>query len=166
MLSRDLSNAADFNPDLLQALFDQSVEGRLVVGLQDQARVAQPLDGLHDEVGDILIFAGSLVRDAVREDDLSAGAPHDEAFDDFPGADICLAGLFASGILVVLKLGLVLEVEVARCNKEIIQTHHKYTGLLSRWTMLAFNASSVNAETAPVPKRDVTIAAVLLSGLC
>ena len=110
MLNRDLSNATDFNPDLLQALFDQNVEGRLIVGLQDQARVAQPLDGLHNEVGDVLIFAGSLVRDAVREDNLRAGAPHYETFDDFTGTDVCLESLITSGILVVLELGLALEV--------------------------------------------------------
>ena len=89
MLNRDRSNATDFNPDLLQALFDQNVEGRLIVGFQDQARVAKPLDGLHDEICDILIFASSLVRDAVRKDYLRAGAPHYEAFDDFTTTDVC-----------------------------------------------------------------------------
>ena len=120
MLSRDLSDASDFNPDLLQALFDQSVEGWLIVGLQDQARVSKPLVGLHDEIGDILIFASSLVRDAVRKDYLRAGAPRYDAFDNLTGADVCLKGFITSGILVVLKLGLALELEVACRNKEIV----------------------------------------------
>ena len=157
MLNRDLSNATDFNPDLLQALFDQNVEGRLIVGFQDQARVAKPLDGLHDEVGDVLIFAGSLVRDAVSEDDLRAGAPHYEAFDDFTSTDVCLKGLITGGVLVVVELGLALEVEVA---------HHGYAGLFNCWTMLVFKTPSFDAKPAPVPKLDVTAASVLLHGLC
>ena len=118
------------------------------------------------EVGDVLIFAGSLVRDAVSEDDLRAGAPHYEAFDDFTSTDVCLKDLITGGVLVVVELGLSLEVEVARRNKEIVQTHHGYAGLFSCWTMLVFKTSSFDAKPAPVPKRDVTAASVLLHGLC
>ena len=120
--------------------------------------MAKQLDGLHDKAGDVLVFAGALVWDAVPEDDLRAGAPHYEALDELAVTNILLKGFITSCTLLVLELGLALEVEVAGRNKEIVQTHHRYAGFLSRWTMLVFNTSSVDAETAPVPKRDVTTA--------
>ena len=51
-------------------------------------------------------------------------------------------------------------------HKEVVQTYDKYVGLFCRWTMLVFKTSSFDAELAPVPKRDVAVASVLLHGLC
>ena len=164
VLNRDLSDAPDLDPDLLQTLFDQSVEGRFVVGLQDQARVAKLFNALHKEAGDVLVLAGAFVRDAVPEDDLRAGASHYDALDELAVTNILLKGFIASCTLLVLELGLALD--VACRNKEIVQTHHRYTGLLGCWAMLVFKTSSLDAKPAPVPKRDVTVASVLLHGLC
>ena len=163
MLSRDLSDTPDLDPDLLQALFDQSVEGRFVVGFQDEARVAEPLHGFHDEVGDVLVLAGAFVRNAVPKDDFRAGASHYEALDELAGVNVLLKDLVTSSALVILKLGLALD--VACCDKEIIQTHHGYAGIFGCWTVLIFQTSSFDAKPAPVPKRDVTAASVLLCGL-
>ena len=160
MLNRDLGDAPDLDPDLLQALFDQNAEGWLIVGLQDEPRMSKLFYVLHNKAVDILVFASTLVWDAVAEDDLRAGASHYEALDELADADVLLDGLVTSGALLVLELGLALD--VACRDEEIIQL---YAGFFGRWTMLVLKTTSCDAKSAPVPIRDMTAASVLLQGL-
>ena len=102
--------------------------------------MSKPVHVLHNEAGDILVFASTLVWDAVAEDGLRAGASHDEALDELAGADVLLEGLVTSSTLLVLELGLALD--VACRDEEVIQPT---TG------MLDFSAAGRRWSSRPRP---------------
>ena len=106
MLGRNLSDTPNLDPDLLQALFNKSVEGRLVVGFQDESGVSEPFDSLDHKVCDILIFSSAFVRYAMRKYNFCTGTANDKTFYDLTRAQ----GLLE---LVVVKVELGSKLDIA-----------------------------------------------------
>ena len=75
VLLRDGVHALAADAHGLKGLRHERLQCWLVVGFHDELRVAEPRDIIHDEAGHELIFAGALVGDNVREDNLRLQAP-------------------------------------------------------------------------------------------
>ena len=73
--------------------------------------MAEPLNGLNDEVGDVLVLASALIGYAMGEDDFRAGAAHDEALDDFTSVSRLLELCIAGCVVLVVELGSELDVD-------------------------------------------------------
>ena len=79
----------------LQESAHERLQGRLSVGLQGHARVAEPRDVLDQDVRHEVVLAGALVGDDVCEDGLGQEAAHQDALDQLALlsqlVDLCLA---------------------------------------------------------------------------
>ena len=121
VLLRDGVHAVAAYPHSLEGLRHEGLESWLIVGLHDELRVAQPRDVAHDKAGHELVFAGALVGDDVREDDLRLEASQQDAFDDvatFPGLG---QGHFAGGVHGELELATLLR--PAARDEEVVEPH-------------------------------------------
>jgi len=85
MLFTDLVHVVvvGLDPEFLEGLLHELLEGCLVVGFDDEPCVAKPSDVLRDQLNRQLAIIHAFVRHHMSEDVLAVAASHDDAFHHF-----------------------------------------------------------------------------------
>ena len=124
----------------------QCLDRCFAVGLEDDARVAEPQDVLHDHVGDDAVFVRALAGDDVAEQRLGRVTPDHKAFNQLAAGPRFLQSLVALGVDAVFELLALLYPTFG--DKEVVQANYWDARPVGS-SVLKPTAASQDAELTP-----------------
>jgi hypothetical protein len=144
LLFADRLKIFDLDTRSLDGLDHYRLQGSLVVRLEDELLVSDPLDIRHDQVAYVCVFAGALHGDNVREYQLSGAASHDHALCHFSSAACVIKLSVALRRQRVLLVHLVSAEQALVDHVEIIDANDRNA---TRW--MRMSGTSLFPERLP-----------------
>ena len=126
----------------------QCLDRCFAVGLEDDARVAEPQDVLHHDVGDDAVLVRTLAWDDMAEHCLGRVAPDHKALNQLAAGPCFFQSLIALRVDRVLELLALLH--AAAGDEEIIEPDDRYAGPVGL-PVLKSTAASEHTPFAPQP---------------
>ena len=141
VFSADLVEFADLDLGQLHGASSQCLYRRLVVGLDDYPRVAEPLEVLEEHVYDQTVLIKAFARDNVPEHRLRGITPHDKALGDVASGPCC-AHLLRGHVELLLQL------DAALREEEVVDANNRNNRSKAR-SMLQAAPAAQHAPSAP-----------------
>ena len=125
-LAADFSHLRNPDSDELESSGSEGLQGWFVVALQDQLRVAQPLDDLNNAVCCKVFLVRALPGNDVAKDVLRSGATDHETLDQRACGPRGFDAGFSSRVVWVVEL--VAGLHLVTVDEEVIQPDHGSAG--------------------------------------